>query len=88
MTRIRSGAKPYVCTVERCLPSIISCDLVPAKHAHPQVTSRLIMINDTPVCTQIAASNTDPTHYLTWTSFQAHPPTCMHLSCNGRTFAS
>lgn len=35
----------------------------------------------------------DPVYFGTWTALQAHirndhPPTCMHLKCNGRTFAS
>ncbi|KAF5385936.1 hypothetical protein D9615_002293 [Tricholomella constricta] len=34
-----------------------------------------------------------PAYYTTWTALQqhiraAHPPTCIHVSCNGRTFSS
>lgn len=39
------------------------------------------------------AENSTPLHFSKWTSLQqhirsAHPPTCPHLQCNGRTFAS
>ena len=41
----------------------------------------------------LSSSDADPIYYPTWTSLQAHiradhPPTCMHVSCNRRTFAS
>lgn len=44
-----------------------------------------------PACTIPGQSS--PTYYSTWTSLQqhmrtAHPPTCPHPSCNGKTFSA
>lgn len=82
------GTKPYMCTHPGCTKSF---DTNQKLRSHVKTHDNKRYTCAHPNC--LPASNTDPTYYPTWTSLQAHireahPPTCMHPSCNGRTFAS
>lgn len=58
----------------------------------PSPDKRYTCIN--PTCLPpITSPATAPTYYPTWTSLQhhlrtAHPPTCVHPTCHGKTFSS
>ncbi|KAG0694937.1 hypothetical protein DFH29DRAFT_296356 [Suillus ampliporus] len=82
------GTKPYMCTHPGCTKSF---DTNQKLRGHLKTHDDKRYTCAHPNC--LPSSNTDPVYYPTWTSLQAHireahPPTCMHPSCNGRTFAS
>ncbi|KAG1740797.1 uncharacterized protein EDB91DRAFT_339426 [Suillus paluster] len=82
------GTKPYMCTHPGCTKSF---DTNQKLRGHLKTHDDKRYTCAHPNC--LPSSNTDPIYYPTWTSLQAHirdahPPTCMHPSCDGRTFAS
>ncbi|OJA20288.1 hypothetical protein AZE42_12387 [Rhizopogon vesiculosus] len=79
-------------------PSTINSALIPVKLTRLRKLRGYFKTHDNKRYTWshlscLPSSSTDSIYYPTWTSLQAHireahPPTCMHASCNGRTFAS
>ncbi|ETW80462.1 putative transcription regulator [Heterobasidion irregulare TC 32-1] len=82
------GSKPYLCTHNECTKSFATAQKL---RAHVKVHEEKRYTCAHPVCLALPA--TEPAYFPTWTALQhhirtAHPPTCPHASCNGRTFAS
>ncbi|EGO26511.1 hypothetical protein SERLADRAFT_447702 [Serpula lacrymans var. lacrymans S7.9] len=82
------GTKPYQCSNESCTKSF-STDQKLRAHSKTHDDKRYTCVHA--AC--LPRANSDPVYYPTWTSLQhhvrtAHPPTCPHPSCIGRTFAS
>lgn len=82
------GTKPFQCTHQGCTKSF---DTKQHLHTHSKVhdDKRYTCVHQN--C--LAVPGQSPTYYPTWTSLQhhirtAHPPTCVHPSCNGKTFST
>ncbi|OAX35100.1 hypothetical protein K503DRAFT_746420 [Rhizopogon vinicolor AM-OR11-026] len=82
------GTKPYMCTHPGCTKSFATNQKLRGHvKTHDNKRYTCSHLNCLP------PSSTEPIYYPTWTSLQAHireahPPTCMHVLCNGRTFTS
>ncbi|KAF5375073.1 hypothetical protein D9758_000102 [Tetrapyrgos nigripes] len=82
------GTKPYRCEHEGCTKSF-STNQHLRTHAKVHNEKRYTCVQ--PSC--IPAPGTELTYFPTWTALQhhnrtAHPPTCPHSSCNGKTFTA
>ncbi|KAJ7072584.1 transcription factor iiia [Mycena amicta] len=80
------GTKPYQCEHDGCAKSFSTSQHL---RTHSKVHDEKRYTCANPVC--LAGGNL--TFFPTWTALQqhsrtAHPPTCNHVSCNGRTFSS
>ncbi|EJD52794.1 hypothetical protein AURDEDRAFT_181317 [Auricularia subglabra TFB-10046 SS5] len=81
------GTKPFRCEHEGCDKSFSTNQKLTA-HAKTHEAKRYVCVQ--PSC---IANGAAPPVFAKWTALQqhmrtAHPPTCPHESCNGRTFAS
>ncbi|KAF7362145.1 hypothetical protein MVEN_00560500 [Mycena venus] len=82
------GTKPYQCEHEGCTQSFTTNQHL---RTHSKVHNEKRYACSHPTC--LAASGDTITFYPTWTALQhhnrtEHPPTCLHPSCNDRTFSS
>ncbi|KAG6333160.1 hypothetical protein ID866_5927 [Astraeus odoratus] len=82
------GTKPYICTHPSCKKSFPTNQKLRG-HMKTHEDNRYMCSH--PNC--IPGPDHDAVYFGTWTSLQAHirtahPPTCIHESCKGRTFAS
>lgn len=82
------GTKPYICSHPSCNKSFPTNQKL---RGHMKTHDDKRYTCSHPSC--IPDSNSDPVYYGTWTALQshirtAHRPTCIHESCEGRTFAS
>ncbi|KAI8995510.1 hypothetical protein BD414DRAFT_479749 [Trametes punicea] len=81
------GTKPYRCEHPGCTKSFATNQKLTA-HGKTHDAKRYTCVHKS--C--LPAEGTDPVYYPTWSALQhhmrsAHPPTCPHSSCNGKTFA-
>ncbi|KIK90842.1 hypothetical protein PAXRUDRAFT_662159 [Paxillus rubicundulus Ve08.2h10] len=82
------GTKPYICSHPECMKSFTTNQKLRG-HIKTHDDKRY-------TCSHVdclPGPNKGPVFFVTWTTLQAHirndhPPTCMHPSCAGRTFAS
>jgi len=82
------GTKPFQCEHEGCTQSFATNQHL---RTHSRVHNEKRYTCSHPTC--LAANGDTLTFYPTWTALQhhnrtEHPPTCLHPSCNGRTFSS
>ncbi|KAF8813744.1 hypothetical protein BYT27DRAFT_7220110 [Phlegmacium glaucopus] len=82
------GTKPFICRHNGCTKSFDT-------NQHLR-THQKIHDDKRYTCVHIdcmGGANSTPTFFSTWSALQSHiriihPPTCLHPSCNGRTFAT
>ncbi|EAU91525.1 transcription factor iiia [Coprinopsis cinerea okayama7 len=82
------GTKPYICDHEGCTKSFSTNQHLRA-HKKTHDPHRYTCVH----ADCLAKSEETPNFFPNWTALQnhirtAHPPTCHHDSCSGRTFAS
>lgn len=82
------GTKPYICSYPSCNKSFPTNQKL---RGHIKTHDDQRYTCSHPNC--IPDLRNDPVYFGTWTALQshirtAHPPTCSHESCKGRTFAS
>ncbi|KAI0374296.1 hypothetical protein BV20DRAFT_961419 [Pilatotrama ljubarskyi] len=80
------GTKPYRCEHPGCTKSFTTNQKLTA-HAKTHDVKRYTCVHKS--C--LPAEGTEPVYHPTWSALQhhmrtAHPPTCPHPSCNGKTF--
>ncbi|KAI0361765.1 hypothetical protein OH77DRAFT_1444612 [Trametes cingulata] len=81
------GTKPYRCEHPGCTKSFATNQKLTA-HAKTHDAKRYTCVHKS--C--LPAEGTEPTYHSTWSALQhhmrtAHPPTCPHPSCKGKTFS-
>ncbi|KAH9898532.1 hypothetical protein C8Q73DRAFT_727296 [Cubamyces lactineus] len=81
------GTKPYRCEHPGCTKSFATNQKLTA-HSKTHEAKRYTCVHKS--C--LPEEGTEPVYYPTWSALQhhmrtAHPPTCPHPSCNGRTFS-
>ncbi|KIM53173.1 hypothetical protein SCLCIDRAFT_139502 [Scleroderma citrinum Foug A] len=82
------GTKPYICSHPSCSKSFSTNQKLQG-HLKSHEDKRYTCSH--PNC--LPTTSSDPVYFGTWTALQSHirtthPPTCIHASCNSRTFAS
>ncbi|KAF9243099.1 hypothetical protein BU15DRAFT_86518 [Melanogaster broomeanus] len=82
------GTKPYICSHPGCTKSFATNQKL---RGHMKTHDDKRYTCSHPDC--LPGPDKDPVYFGTWTALQAHirndhPPTCMHASCKGQTFAS
>ncbi|KAI0757128.1 hypothetical protein C8Q80DRAFT_1132121 [Daedaleopsis nitida] len=81
------GTKPYRCEHPGCTKSFTTNQKL-AAHVKTHEEKRYTCVHQS--CLPIQGAS--PTYYSTWSALQhhlrtAHPPTCPHASCKGKTFS-
>ncbi|KJA27725.1 hypothetical protein HYPSUDRAFT_130794 [Hypholoma sublateritium FD-334 SS-4] len=82
------GTKPYCCENEGCSKSFDTNQHLKT-HQKTHDSKRYTCVHST--CLENMSDS--PPYFATWSALQSHirkshPPTCLHTSCNGRTFAN
>ncbi|EIN11739.1 hypothetical protein PUNSTDRAFT_111791 [Punctularia strigosozonata HHB-11173 SS5] len=90
-THAPESTKSFICAHAGCTKSFATTQKLRA-HQKVHEDKRYTCVHPSCLATSTDGSHTtEPTYYPRWTALQhhvrtAHPPTCPHSSCNGKTF--